>query len=114
MERTAYAAHVRSAELNAGGTTPHSYSKDYKIGVIVTDGEKAFLSDFAIGLEIGEDSLVADFRIVESDMWDSLGMVTAIGLISTHFKVTVLGEDLANCETVKDILDCIRNQVVSG
>ena len=68
-----------------------------------------FKTGLAETLEIDESTLEPGYVLEESEMWDSMTVVTVIALIDEHYGKTVEGEKLAQCETLADIDTLIRS-----
>ena len=62
-----------------------------------------FKAGLAEALEVDEGLLGPDYVLEESEMWDSMTVVTVIALIDEHYGKAVEGERLAKCKTVADI-----------
>lgn len=62
-----------------------------------------FKEDFADLLEVQKDALNDDYVLVDSEMWDSMTIVSTIALIDEHFGTTVEGEALAQCKTYGEV-----------
>lgn len=65
--------------------------------------DEGFRSGLADALEIEPSQLTSGYRLADSDMWDSMTVVTVIALIDEHYGKSVEGQALAECETVGDI-----------
>lgn len=65
--------------------------------------KEQFEKDLAETLEVEETAIEPDYQLAESEMWDSMTIVTVIALIDEHYGKSVEGEQLAKCETVADI-----------
>ncbi len=63
-----------------------------------------FREVFADTLEVEEDVLLEGYVLEESEMWDSMTIVTVIALIDEHFGTTVEGEALAECKTYGEVM----------
>lgn len=62
-----------------------------------------FKAGLAEALEVEESVLEPGYVLEESEMWDSMTIVTVIALIDEHYGKSVEGERLAKCRTVADI-----------
>lgn len=62
-----------------------------------------FKEALAETLEVDASEIESDYELEESEMWDSMTIVTVIALIDEHYGKSVEGEKLAACETVADI-----------
>lgn len=68
-----------------------------------------FKSGLAEALEVEKAVLEPGYVLEESEMWDSMTVVTVIALIDEHYSKMVEGERLAKCQTVADIDALIGN-----
>lgn len=66
---------------------------------------REFLEEMADVLEVEDVTESLEF---DKDVFDSLAVVSTIALIDEYFDVTVNGKQLANSNTVADILDLIK------
>jgi acyl carrier protein len=48
-------------------------------------------------------NLDESFILTQCELWDSLSIISTIGLIDQIFNVTVTGDNLIRCNTIKDI-----------
>mgnify|MGYP001613508459 CR=1 FL=1 len=64
--------------------------------------EGAFKSALADALQIDEAEVVPEYTLTP-EKWDSLTVVSVVGLIDEHFNVTVSGDDLVKCATLGDL-----------
>ncbi|MBI5092971.1 MAG: acyl carrier protein [Candidatus Hydrogenedentes bacterium] len=69
---------------------------------------QAFLDELAEALDYG-GAITADSPLGE-DIWNSMAIVSVIGLIDEHFDVTVPGEALQKCATVGALIALIEQQ----
>lgn len=64
------------------------------------------MSEFYEGLadifEVDASEITPEF-VLDSEIWDSLAVVSTIALIDEVFDKTVSGEALSNCKTVGDL-----------
>lgn len=65
--------------------------------------KQEFKDDFAEALEVDAGELNPDYVLEDSEMWDSMTIVTVIALIDEHYGKTVGGEELSECKTVGDV-----------
>lgn len=72
--------------------------------------KQPFLEDLANILEVEPAVLNEDFKLDEGN-WDSLAVVAAIAAIDENFNITVNGEALGECATVRELLDLIQSKV---
>lgn len=70
--------------------------------------EDQFKEDFAELLEVDQAELTPGYVLEDSEMWDSMTVVSTIALIDEHFGKTVEGEALTKCETFGDVLKLIE------
>ena len=67
-----------------------------------------FEDDFADLLEVEKGQLTDDYLLADSEMWDSMTIVSTIALIDEHFGKAVNGESLSQCTTYGDIKSLAR------
>lgn len=67
-----------------------------------------FEQDLAAVLCIEPTKLVPDYKLDESNCWDSLAVVSALAMISRYFNRAASGEDLEKCETLQAIYDYVE------
>lgn len=65
--------------------------------------QPGFLKELGSVLQPGQGAASLDFRL-EDAVWDSLAVMSTVALIDEHCGVTVSGDELARCVTVKDVL----------
>lgn len=65
--------------------------------------KQEFLVELADALEVEPEVLTPDYKLEDSEMWDSMTVVTVIALIDEHYGQSVSGEALTDCKTVADI-----------
>ena len=68
---------------------------------------KAFLTAMAELLEVEENDLKDDFEL-NSDNYDSVVVVSTIGLIDEYFDVLVRGTELAKVSSIGELLSLIK------
>lgn len=64
---------------------------------------KEFLKKFSDLLEVDFETLSAKSKLKSFQYWDSLALVSTIGLIDEYFKVSITGDELYKCESLQDI-----------
>ncbi|MEB3349993.1 MAG: acyl carrier protein [Cyanobacteriota bacterium] len=70
----------------------------------MSDRDQAFLSGLAEILEVAPEAVGPDLELT-ADNWDSLAIVSTIGLIDECFGGTVPGARLRACTTVAALLE---------
>lgn len=68
---------------------------------------KEFLAEMADLLEVEVEDLNDDFEL-NSENFDSVGVVSTIALIDEHFDVIVSGKALAEAKTMGEIMELIK------
>jgi len=58
-----------------------------------------------------EKNLSLDTRL--SDIWDSLGQIMVLSMLSDNFKVTLEMNELISVKTIKDILDILKSRNIT-
>ena len=58
-------------------------------------------------LEVDPAVLVADYKLEDSDMWDSMSMVSTIALIDEIYGFTVSGQSLSDSKSFGHLTDLI-------
>ena len=71
---------------------------------------EAFMKDLAEVLEVGIGDLKDQFEL-SNDVWDSLTIVSTIALIDEHFEIVVDGGDLADCSSIKALIEKIETSI---
>jgi acyl carrier protein len=77
-------------------------------GSPVRVGDAALLSGLAEILEVAPEELASDLALT-ADNWDSLAIVSTIGLIDECFGGTVSGGSLRACASVGALLELARH-----
>lgn len=67
----------------------------------------AFASEFE---ETSEDQFTPETIFKELDEWGSLTVLSIIALADEEFNVRITGQDLRDCNTIKDIYDLISSK----
>lgn len=68
---------------------------------------KEFLAELADLLEVDAEDLNDDFEL-DSEVFDSVAVVSTIALIDEYFDVTVNGKSLSQAKTIGEIIDLIK------
>lgn len=68
-----------------------------------------FIKDLSGLLEIKASTISLKEKLHNFQYWDSLAQISTIGLIDQHFKVSVSGCAIEECDTVEDMLNLIGN-----
>ena len=69
--------------------------------------EEQFKEDLADILEVDSAVLVTDYKLEDSEMWDSMGIVSTIALIDELYGFTVSGQSLSDSKSFGDLTDLI-------
>ena len=74
-------------------------------------GEQVFMEKFAEVLEVtaSEGIFNEDYKLNGAELWDSMGILSAIALIDEEFGITLPAKTLEECNTVRDLLALIRD-----
>ena len=75
--------------------------KDFEIA------QEPFLRELADLLSASRQSLAPEFALTEEN-WDSMTVISCIALIDRHFDVTVPGDSLMACQSVRDLTSAVR------
>jgi acyl carrier protein len=65
--------------------------------------KQGFLLGLAETLEVQPEDLTPDYKLEDSELWDSMTVVTVIAMIDEHYGRSASGEALMDCKTVADI-----------
>jgi len=68
---------------------------------------KAFASEFE---ETSEDVFTPDTIFKELEEWGSLAVLSIIALADEEFNVRITGQDLRDCNTIKDLFNLISSK----
>lgn len=73
------------------------------------------LEDFIKGFanqfdDTDESEITAETEFHELDEWSSLIAMSVIGFVRTEYGKKISGNDIRNCETVRDLFDFVNNQ----
>ena len=68
-----------------------------------------FINELSVLLEIEPEKLTGDFELKRLVNWDSLTIVSVIGLLETLYSVQVKIEDVEKIETINQILTLTEN-----
>lgn len=59
---------------------------------------------------IEPNSLVPETRFREIEQWESLALLCLLAMIDSEYSVQVGGQELKQCETLRDIFDVVTNK----
>ena len=68
-----------------------------------------FLNDLSRLLDVEAKEITPESQLQDFRYWDSLTLVSTIGLIDQHFKVSISGLELDQCKTIHDIFALISH-----
>jgi acyl carrier protein len=71
---------------------------------------ETFLHLFEEELAVPKSSISADVLFRDLETWSSLNALLLISRINTDFGVLLSSSDLATCQAVRDIFNCINEQ----
>mgnify|MGYP000551064301 CR=1 FL=1 len=69
-----------------------------------------FIENLAIGINLPEDSITPEIKLVELPNWDSLAILTTLSMLDMEYGVTVTGTELQNCSTVEDLYKLVQER----
>jgi acyl carrier protein len=69
-----------------------------------------FIENLAIGINLPEDSITPEIKLVELPNWDSLAILTTLSMLDMEYGVTVTGTELQNCNTVEDLFNLVQER----
>jgi acyl carrier protein len=69
-----------------------------------------FIENLAIGINLPEDSITPEIKLVELPNWDSLAILTTLSMLDMEYGVTVTGTELQNCNTVEDLYKLVQER----
>jgi len=67
----------------------------------------AFLEEFAEVFDVSSDKMTEAFVFESPEVWESLAIVSTIGLVDEHFGVILKAADLMACASVADLFKTI-------
>lgn len=70
-------------------------------------GYENFLKELAQVLELDD---VTEDTVLDSQIWNSLNLISVITLIDENYDVRINTEKIQNCNTVKDLLKLIEEE----
>jgi acyl carrier protein len=65
-----------------------------------------FISDL---IEVKQEDLNDNYKLSESDFWDSLTKISLIGMIKTDYNKNLTLDDLDNIHTISDLKSFIKD-----
>lgn len=71
--------------------------------------KEAFLVNLALVFEVDTDVLNDSYEL-NSDNWDSVNVVSTIGLIDQYFGITLRGTVLEHCRTLGELFELIDSK----
>jgi acyl carrier protein len=69
-----------------------------------------FIENLAIGINLPQESIKPDIKLVEIPNWDSLAILTTLSMLDMEYGVTVSGTELQNCNTVEDLFNLVQER----
>jgi len=71
---------------------------------------EAFIARLATILQVPSETVTENYTL-DSDKWDSLAVMATIALIDEQYNITVPSKELANCGSVKQLVDLIATRL---
>jgi len=71
-------------------------------------GRDEFLRALDDLLELDKGTLQGSEKLTELEGWDSLSIVSFMGLAQTHFKTTPAAKRIASCESINDLYSLVN------
>ncbi|MEO8657020.1 MAG: acyl carrier protein [Bryobacteraceae bacterium] len=69
---------------------------------------KEFLVQFDELLELPTGTLTGIEKLEDLEDWDSLAMISFMGMVDEHCQIKLSPRQFVNCETVNDLLDLTK------
>ena len=58
-----------------------------------------------------DDELKVEMNLQDLEEWDSLAIVSLISLYDTHFRISVTGNTLRDCQKVGDLITIVKEKL---
>lgn len=58
-----------------------------------------------------DEAITPELKLEEIEEWDSLAIVSLISLYDTYFSITVTGNTLRECQSVKDLIALVEDKL---
>jgi acyl carrier protein len=65
-------------------------------------------------LEVPIDEITLETNLQKHSYWDSLTIISLIGDIDEHYKVSISGEELMQAVVVKDVYEMITSKIIES
>ena len=75
---------------------------------MLTIGE--FIEKVKETLEVTDDNITAETGIRDFPNWSSMNALILIAMFETEFDATLTGDDLRNCQTVRDLYNLLSHK----
>jgi acyl carrier protein len=76
--------------------------------------EQLLFSDLSKLLEVPIDEITLETNLQKHSYWDSLTIISLIGDIDEHYKVSISGEELMQAVVVKDVYEMITSKIIES
>ncbi len=69
-----------------------------------------YLEELAKLLAVSAEVLTDDFMLQDSQLWDSLSIVSTIASLERYYHVIIKGQEIEKCQTVGDIFKLVEDK----
>ena len=72
----------------------------------------SYLNELAKLLTVKVEALTDEFFLKNTQLWDSLSIISTVALIDNHYNVATSGVEIEQCNTVGDIFILIKQKLL--